>query len=123
MLTKHFRSELFDDSNTFSVSMFLFRIKRFVKKSLGLFDLEINNARERFWRVVEEARVTGTRFIQKIYAPSSSLLQGKYLPCSSAPFSLNIFRLFVILSLTQLYPVVFSGYFRFHPPLKLTTTI
>jgi hypothetical protein len=42
-------------------------------------------------------------FIQKIYAPSSSLLQGKHLPFSPSPLSLNIFRLFVILSLTQLY--------------------
>jgi hypothetical protein len=46
---------------------------------------------------------TGTCFIQKIYASSSSLLQGKYLPFSPSPLRLNIFRLFVILSLTQLY--------------------
>ena len=46
---------------------------------------------------------TGTCFIQKIYAPSSSLLQGKHLPFSSSPLRLTIFRLFVILSLTQLY--------------------
>jgi hypothetical protein len=57
---------------------------------------------------------TGTRFIQKIYAPSSSLLQGKYLPCSPSPFSLNIFRLFVILSLTQLY--------RYTPEIFLLST-
>ena len=44
---------------------------------------------------------TGTCFIQKIYAPSSSLLQGKHLPVSPSPLRLNIFRLFVILSLTQ----------------------
>ena len=42
---------------------------------------------------------TGTCFIQKIYAPSSSLLQGKHLPFSPSPLRLNIFRLFVILSL------------------------
>ena len=47
--------------------------------------------------------ITGTCFIQKIYAPSSSLLQDKYLPFSPSPLRLNIFRLFVILSLTQLY--------------------
>ena len=41
---------------------------------------------------------TGTCFIQKIYAPSSSLLQGKHLPFSPSPLRLNIFRLFVILS-------------------------
>ena len=46
---------------------------------------------------------TGTCFIQKIYAPSSSLLQDKHLPFSPSPLHLNIFRLFVILSLTQLY--------------------
>ena len=46
---------------------------------------------------------TATCFIQKIYAPSSSLLQGKHLPFTPSPLRLNIFRLFVILSLTQLY--------------------
>ena len=33
---------------------------------------------------------TGTCFIQKIYAPSSSLLQGKHLPFSPSPLRLNI---------------------------------
>jgi hypothetical protein len=42
---------------------------------------------------------TGTCFTQKIYIPSSSLLQGKHLPFSPSPLRLNIFRLFVILSL------------------------
>ena len=46
---------------------------------------------------------TGTFFIKKIYALSSSLLQGKHLPFSPSPLRLNIFRLFVILSVTQLY--------------------
>ena len=46
---------------------------------------------------------TGTCFIQKIYAPFSSLLQDKHLSFTPSPFRLNIFRLFVILSLTQLY--------------------
>jgi len=44
--------------------------------------------------------LTGTCFIQKIYAPSPSLLQGKHLPFTPSPLRLNIFRLFVILSLT-----------------------
>ena len=57
---------------------------------------------------------TGTCFIQKIYAPSSSLLQGKYLPFSPSPFRLNNFRLFVILSLTQLY--------RYTPEIFLFST-
>ena len=46
---------------------------------------------------------TGICFIQIIYAPSSSLLQGKYLPFSPSLLRLNSFHLFVILSLTQLY--------------------
>ena len=46
---------------------------------------------------------TGICLIQKIYAPSSSLLQGKHLPFSPSPLCFNIFRLFVILLLTQLY--------------------
>ena len=59
-------------------------------------------------------RCTGTCFIQQIYAPSSSLLQGKYLPFSPSPLRLNIFRLFVILSLTQLY--------RYTPEIFLFST-
>jgi hypothetical protein len=39
---------------------------------------------------------------KKIYAPSSSLLQGKHLPFTPSPLRLNIFRLFVILSLKLL---------------------
>jgi hypothetical protein len=38
---------------------------------------------------------------KKYMPPSSSLLQGKHLPFSSSPLRLNIFRLSVILSLTQ----------------------
>ena len=57
---------------------------------------------------------TGTCFIQEIYAPSSSLLQGKHLPFSPSPLRLNIFRLFVILSLTQLY--------RYTPEIFLFST-
>ena len=57
---------------------------------------------------------TGTCFIQNIYAPSSSLLQGKHLPFTPSPLLLNIFRLFVILSLTQLY--------RYTPEIFLFST-
>jgi hypothetical protein len=57
---------------------------------------------------------TGTCFIQKIYAPSSSLLQSKYLPFSPSLLRLNIFPLFVILSLTQLY--------RYTPEIFLLST-
>jgi hypothetical protein len=59
--------------------------------------------------------ITGTCFIQKIYAPSSSLLQGKHLPFTPSPLRLNIFRLFVILSLTQLY--------RYTPEIYLFSTV
>jgi hypothetical protein len=52
--------------------------------------------------------------LKKIYVPSSSLLQGKYLPFSPSPLRLNIFRLFVILSLTQLY--------RYTPEIFLFST-
>ena len=63
----------------------------------------------------ERTTNTGTCFIQKIYAPSSSLLQGKHLPFSPSPLRLNIFRLFVILSLTQLY--------RYTPEIFLFSTV
>ena len=56
-----------------------------------------------FYRYSSLLWYTGTCFIQKIYAPSSSLLQCKHLPFTLSPLPLNIFRLFVILSLTQLY--------------------
>jgi hypothetical protein len=35
--------------------------------------------------------ITGTCFIQKIYAPSSSLLQGKHLPFSPFPDFASVF--------------------------------
>ena len=38
--------------------------------------------------------LTGTCFIQKIYAPSSYLHQGKNVPFSPSPLHLNKFRLF-----------------------------
>ena len=53
-------------------------------------------------------------FHTKIYAPSSSLLQGKHLPFTPSPLCLDIFRLFVILSLTQLY--------RYTPEIFLFST-
>jgi hypothetical protein len=55
-----------------------------------------------------EIGTTGTCFIQKIYAPSTSLLQGKHLSFSPSPLRLNIFRLFVILSLTQYWTIIVS---------------
>ena len=53
-------------------------------------------------------------FHSKNICPSSSLLQGKHLPFSPSPLRLNIFPLFVILSLTQLY--------RYTPEIFLFTT-
>ena len=75
----------------------------------------------------DRPQVTGTCFIQKIYSPSASLLQGKYLPFSPSPLRLNIFRLFVILSLTQLYrytPEIFlfstaTFKYKYPPPLEV----
>jgi hypothetical protein len=58
--------------------------------------------------------IIDTCFIQKIYARSSSLLKRKHLPFSPSPLRLNIFRLFVILSLTQLY--------RYTPEIFLFST-
>jgi hypothetical protein len=66
------------------------------------------------WDLIKYFVNTGTCFIQNIYAPSSSLLQGKHLPFSLSPLRLNIFRLFVILSLTQLY--------RYTPEILLFST-
>jgi hypothetical protein len=65
-------------------------------------------------RLQRGMRGTGTCFIKIIYAPSSSLLQGKHLPFTPSPLRLNIFRLFVILSLTQLY--------RYTPEIFLFST-
>jgi hypothetical protein len=64
--------------------------------------------------VLDNYQHTDTCFIQKIYVPSSSLLQDKYLPFSPSPLRLNIFCLFVILSLTQLY--------RYTPEIFLFST-
>ena len=51
---------------------------------------------------------------KKCMPPSSSLLQGKRLPFTPSSLRLNIFRLFVILSLTQLY--------RYTPEIFLFST-
>ena len=51
---------------------------------------------------------------KKYMPPSSSLLQGKHLSFTPSPLRLNIFRLFVILSLTQLY--------RYTPEIFLFST-
>ena len=62
------------------------------------------------WPLLQTTGVnTGTCFIQKIYALSSN-----HLPFSPSQLRLNIFRLFVILSLTQLY--------RYTPDIFLFST-
>ena len=80
-----------------------------------------------FLHLVKPSQIpTGTCFIQKIYAPSSSLLQGKHLPFTPSPLRLNIFRLFVILSLTQLYRYTLKIFlfstatfkYKYRPPLR-----
>jgi hypothetical protein len=55
-------------------------------------------------------RHTGTCFIQKIYAPFSSLLQGKHLPFTPSPLRLNIFRLFK--QPFSNFPYTFALHFR-----------
>jgi hypothetical protein len=57
---------------------------------------------------------TGTCFIQKIYALPLPYFKVNICPFSPSPLRLNIFRLFVILSLTQLY--------RYTPELFLFST-
>jgi hypothetical protein len=69
---------------------------------------------------------TDTCLFKKMYAPSSSLLQGKHLPFTPSPLRLNIFRLFVILSLTQLFlytPEIFlfstaTSKYKYRAPLR-----
>ena len=71
--------------------------------------------RENFWGISCEK-----------YATFSSLLQGKHLPFIPSPLRLNIFRFFVILSLTQLYrytPKIFlfstaSFKYKYRAPLR-----
>jgi hypothetical protein len=81
----------------------------FVNYKKGALDSQVIQ----FTRCLPMVGGTDTRFIQKIYA-HSSLLQGKHLPFSPSPLRLNIFPLFVILSLTQLY--------RYTPEIFLFST-
>jgi hypothetical protein len=69
------------------------------------------------WRVI----VTGTCFIQKIYASSSSLLQGKHLPFSPYPLRLNIFPYLWSFRWPN-YIVTLPRYFSFRlPHLNIST--
>jgi hypothetical protein len=67
--------------------------------------------------------VTGTCFIQKIYAPSSSLLQGKYLPFSTSPLRLNIFCLFVKDTATSGLRWIFHMHSEFSRPAMCKNAI
>ena len=90
-----------NNTRNLSLQTILYIVKMKLKKKLCLFFMN-------HWKC------TGTCFIQKIYTPSSSLLQSKHLPFSPSPLRLNIFRLCVILSLTQLY--------RYTPEIFLFST-
>jgi hypothetical protein len=87
----------YQPSQPYNIYLFILELKRFIASLIYLI-----------------LSSTSTCFIQKIYAPSSSLLQGKHLPFSPSPLRLNNFRLFVILSQTQLY--------RYTPELFLFST-
>ena len=63
---------------------------------------------------LRQGKTQALNSFKKKYAPSSSLLQGKHQPFTPSPLRLNIFRLFVILSLTQLY--------RYTPEIFLFST-
>jgi hypothetical protein len=64
----------------------------------SLFGLILTRTRRRRRIIMRHGREEHER--HKKYMPT---LQGKHLPFSPSPLLLNIFRLFVILSLTQLY--------------------
>ena len=69
----------------------------------------------------KEPIFTGTCFIQKIYAPSSSLLQGKYLPFSPSPLR-SIFFAYLWSFSWPNYIVTLPRYFSFRlPHLNITT--
>jgi hypothetical protein len=61
--------------------------------------LNFHQKRSQFTKNIED----NTCFIQKIYDPSSSLLQGKHLPFTPSPLRLNIVCLIVILTILKAY--------------------
>jgi hypothetical protein len=67
----------YQPSQPYNIYLFILELKRFIASLIYLI-----------------LSSTSTCFIQKIYAPSSSLLQGKHLPFSPSPLRLNNFRLF-----------------------------
>ena len=69
----------------------MFRNKRIDDDDVDLLQLDVQELNHRHL------------FHSKNTCPSSSLLQDKHLPFTPSPLRLNIFRLFVILLLTQLY--------------------
>jgi hypothetical protein len=69
-----------------------------------------------FWTKVQNWFLpTSTCFIKKIYAPSSSLLQGKHLPFSPSPLRLNILRYLWSFRWPN-YIVTLPRYFSFRLP-------
>jgi hypothetical protein len=89
-------------------------------------DPKINPLFNPIWYPIWAPRAQALVSFQKCLPPSSSLLQGKHLPFTLSPLRLNIFRLFVILSLTQLYrytPEIFlfstaTFKYRYRNPLR-----
>jgi hypothetical protein len=101
-----FRSEFFFSDNT-RVRIFIFFCRAkceffFQNSTLGYMTKTLNQI----------IFFSSTKI--RIFKPTFSLLQGKHLPFSHSPLRLNIFRLFVILSLTQLY--------RYTPEIFLFST-
>ena len=73
------------------------------------------------WSLELYDRTTGTCFIQKIYASSSSLLQGKYLPFTLSHFA-SIFFAYLWSFRWPNYIVTLPRYFSFRlPHLNITT--
>ena len=113
----YFIYALIDDDISLSLYHLLPGLNMSKQQLCLLFTSTWNHPRFCGWVRVENMlslQCTGTCFIQKMYAPSSSLLQGKHQPFTPSPLRHNIFRLFVILSLTQLY--------RYTPEIFLFST-
>ena len=90
---------------------FIYQVRRIAMqlvKEEGLVDLLL------CYHVTSTVTLADLLLWYKIYGPSSSLFKGKYLPFSHSPLRLNMFRLFVILSLTQVY--------RYTPEIFLFST-
>jgi hypothetical protein len=97
-------------------ALFFYFLNQFRQDQKWLYPFQWHKSRkcDFRWIFLSNSSEGAPCFIHKIYAPSSFLLQGKHLPFYPSPLRLNIFRLFVTLSLTQLY--------RYTPEIFLFTT-